>query len=88
LTDDAERADAARKLYEEHGRMKVLLFELGQSIKDDRGWLKAVRGLRNEIEPHVHQEENVELPALRARMNKARKVTLARKIHQQEAVIV
>ena len=88
LTDDAERADAARKLYEEHGRMKVLLFELEQSIKDDQGWLKAVRGLRNEIEPHAHQEENVEFPALRDRIDKARKVKLARKIRQEEAVIV
>ena len=88
LTDDAERANAARKLYEEHGRMKVLLFELEQSIKDDQGWLRAVRGLRNEIEPHAHQEENVEFPALRERIDKARKVKLARKIYQEEAVIV
>ena len=88
LTDDAERADAARKLYEEHGRMKVLLFELEQSIKDDQSWLKAVRGLRNEIQPHAHQEENVEFPALRDRIDKARKVKLARKIRQEEAVIV
>jgi iron-sulfur cluster repair protein YtfE (RIC family) len=88
LTDDAERGDAARKLYEEHGRMKILLFELEQSIRDDQGWLKAVHGLRSEIEPHAHQEENVEFPALRAGMDKARKVKLARKIHQEEAVIV
>ena len=88
LAGDAERADAARKLYEEHGRMKVLLFELEQSIKDERGWLRAVRGLRDQIEPHAHQEENVEFPALRARMNKAGRVKLARKIGQEEAVIV
>jgi iron-sulfur cluster repair protein YtfE (RIC family) len=88
LSDHAERADAARKLYEEHGRMKVLLFELEQSISDEQGWLKAVRGLRGEIEPHARQEEEVEFPALRERMDKAGKVNLARKIHQEEAVIV
>ena len=88
LTDDAERADAARKLYEEHGRMKVLLFELEHSIKDDEGWVKAVRGLRKEIEPHARQEEQVEFPALRLRMDKAQTIKLARKIHQEEAVIV
>jgi hemerythrin superfamily protein len=69
LTDEAERAEEARKLYEEHGRIKILLFELEQSMKDDEGWLKAVRGLRNEIEPHARQEEEVEFPALRARMD-------------------
>ena len=88
LKDEAERADAARKLYEEHGRMKVLLFELEQSIKDDQGWLEAVRGLRSEIEPHARQEEDVEFPALRDRMDRPGKVKLARKIHQEEAVIV
>jgi iron-sulfur cluster repair protein YtfE (RIC family) len=88
LTDYAERADAARKLYQEHGRMKVLLFELEQSINDDQGWLKAVASLRNEIEPHARQEEEVEFPALRARMDMPGKVKLARKIHQEEAVIV
>ena len=88
LTDEAERADAARKLYEEHGRMKVLLFELEQSIKNDQGWFKAVRGLREQIEPHARQEEEVEFPALRNRMDRAGKVKLGRKIHQEEAVIV
>jgi iron-sulfur cluster repair protein YtfE (RIC family) len=88
LTDDAQRAEAARKLYEEHGRMKVLLFELEQSMKDDAAWRRAVRGLRSEIEPHARQEEEVEFPALRARMDQAGKMKLARKIDQEEAVIV
>jgi iron-sulfur cluster repair protein YtfE (RIC family) len=88
LTDYAERADAARKLYEEHGRMKVLLFELEQSINDDQGWLKAVTSLRSEIEPHARQEEEVEFPALRTRMDMPGKVKLARKIHEEEAGIV
>ena len=67
--------------------MKILLFELEQSIKNDEAWFKAVRGLRPEIEPHARQEEEVEVPALRDRMDKAGKVKLARKIHQEEAVI-
>ncbi len=88
LTDDLERGDAARKLYAEHGRMKVLLFELERSIKNEEGWLNAVRGLRGEIEPHARQEEEIEFPALRARTDKAKQIKLARKIHQEEAVIV
>jgi iron-sulfur cluster repair protein YtfE (RIC family) len=88
LRDSAERADAVRKLYEEHGRMKVLLFELEESINDDQGWVKAVGSLRNEIEPHARQEEEVEFPALRARIDMPGKVKLARKIQQEEAAIV
>lgn len=88
LIDEAERAEAARKLYEEHGRMKVLLFEVEQSIRDQGRWRTAVRGLRAEIEPHARQEEQIEFPALRERMDKAGRVKLARNIHREEAVIV
>lgn len=88
LTDDAERREATRKLYEEHGRMKVLLFELEQSMRGDQSWLAAVRSLRSEIEPHARQEEDIEFPALRDRMGQSERIKLARKIHQEEAVIV
>ena len=88
LTDHAERAEATRKLYEEHARMKILLFELEQSISNHESWFKAVRGLSEEIEPHARQEEEVEFPALGARMDKAGKMKLARKIHGEQAVIV
>jgi iron-sulfur cluster repair protein YtfE (RIC family) len=57
-------------------------------MKDDAAWRRAVRGLRSEIEPHARQEEEVEFPALRARMDQAGKMKLARKIDQEEAVIV
>lgn len=88
LHDDAERAQESEKLYQEHARMKVLLFEVERAIKEDEAWTARVRDLRNEIEPHARQEEDVEFPRLRALMNGRRSAELSRKIYQEESLIV
>jgi hemerythrin superfamily protein len=88
LQDDAKRVEEAEKLYREHARMKVLLFELERSVNDDETWPARVRDLRNEIEPHARQEEEVEFPKLRGLMDKKGNIELARKIHQEESLIV
>lgn len=88
LQDDAERKQETEKLYQEHARMKVLLFELDRSMKGDEAWTARVRELRNEIEPHARQEEEVEFPRLKALMNGKRTAELSRKIYQEEALIV
>jgi hemerythrin superfamily protein len=88
LRDDAERRQETEKLYQEHARMKVLLFELDRSMKEDEAWTARVRDLRNEIEPHARQEEEVEFPRLKAVMDEKRTAELSRMIYQEEALIV
>src|SRR3954451_14605098 len=88
LEDDAKRAEETEKLYREHARMKVLLFELERSVNETEAWAARVRDLRSEIEPHARQEEEVEFPKLRELMDKKGNVELARKIHQEESLIV
>jgi hemerythrin superfamily protein len=87
LRYDADREQATRKLYEEHSQMKVLLFELERSVKDDDRWATCVRDLRAQIEPHARQEEEVEFPQLRAQMDQQHTKELSRKIHQEESLI-
>jgi len=88
LQDEAERASEIEKLYREHARMKVLLFELERAIKDDQAWVARVRDLRAEIEPHARQEEEVEFPRLRSLMDAKGTAELSRKIRQEEALII
>jgi iron-sulfur cluster repair protein YtfE (RIC family) len=88
LKNDADRAQAIEKLYQEHAEMKVLLFELERAMKDDAKWVARVQDLRNEIEPHARQEEEIEFPKLRALMNGKRSAELGRKIDQEESLIV
>ena len=88
LQTDADRQEAMRKLYQEHASMKVSLFKLDQAIKEVGGWLDAVHSLRNEIEPHARQEEEVEFPQLRAIMSQEKSAQLSRKIEQEESLLV
>lgn len=88
LHDEAERAEASEKLYREHASMKIHLFELLRSVKDQAAWTANVRALRAEIEPHARQEENEEFPRLREILNRRQATDLSRKIDQEEALIV
>jgi iron-sulfur cluster repair protein YtfE (RIC family) len=88
LQHDGEREQEARKLYEEHAKMKVLLFELERSADDQQQWINNVRALRNEIVPHTRREEQVEFPELKARLNRVKTAELSRKIEQEEALVV
>jgi hemerythrin superfamily protein len=88
LHDDADRAEASEKLYREHAGLKIHLFELERSIKDQNSWIAQVQALRQEIEPHARQEEEVEFPRLRSILNERQAATLSRKIHQEEALVI
>ena len=88
LQTDADRQEAMRKLYQEHASMKVSLFKLDGAIKEVGGWIDAVHSLRNEIEPHARQEEEVEFPQLRSILSQEKSAQLSRKIQQEESLLV
>ncbi len=88
LQDDTERASETEKLYREHARMKVLLFELERAMKEDEPWIARARDLYSEIEPHARQEEEIEFPRLRSLMDAKGTAELSRKIREEEALIV
>ena len=88
LRADAARAEATKQLYNEHADMKIHLFELQRSVKNQETWLKHVQALRSEIERHARQEEEVEFPRLRSQMDEAETSRLSRKIQQEEALIL
>ncbi|MFL6351414.1 MAG: hemerythrin domain-containing protein [Bryobacteraceae bacterium] len=88
LKTQAERHETTQKLYREHASMKIHLFELEGSIRQDKEWPDAVRALRSEIEPHAREEEQTEFPRLRELLNGAGATQLSRKIRQEEALVV
>jgi hemerythrin superfamily protein len=88
LKTQAERHEATQKLYREHASMKIHLFELERSIHRDGEWREAVRALRSEIEPHAREEEEIEFPRVRELLDEKRSAQLARKIRQEEALVV
>lgn len=88
LHDDTDRAEATEKLYQEHASMKIHLFELQRSMSEGPSWISNVRALRDEIEPHARQEEEIEFPKLREALSQQQTAELARNVYQEEALLV
>jgi hemerythrin superfamily protein len=88
LHEDAGRPEAAEHLYKEHADMKIHLFALQQSIRDDSRWHRHVRELRDEIARHARQEEDEEFPRLRELRQGRESATLNRNLRQEEALIL
>lgn len=88
LHESADRAEASEKLYKEHADMKIHLFTLQQSIKDEERWKTHVKALREEIQRHADQEEQEEFPRLRALPQTSESSMLQRNIRQEEALIL
>lgn len=88
LKTEGERHEATQKLYREHASMKIHLFELEAAIHEEEEWSEAVRALRSEIEPHAREEEETEFPRLRELLDQKGTAQLARKIRQEEALVI
>lgn len=71
--------DAFGELHKEHGEVKAMLYELTQMDKADPGFDVTLGQLREALETHMREEEDVLFPALRERLSaeENRKLTRA-----------
>lgn len=88
LHDDAHAEDDAKKLYSEHARMKILLHALEQMPKDDPEWPQRASALRELVESHARQEEEIEFPRLRTLMSDNARARLAGQVHREKAMVL
>jgi len=88
LRENLATMDDATQLYEEHAEMKVLLYRLEQTPKNDEQWHLYATELRTLIERHIHQEEDVDFPKLRAALDEAMSADLASKIEREKALLL
>ncbi|WP_448190220.1 hemerythrin domain-containing protein [Azospirillum sp. sgz301742] len=88
LFDRARATEDTRHLYDEHADMKVRLFALEQTPKDDQRWNGLVRELKTLIEGHIRQEEEVDFPKLRERLDKKDTVLVSGTIQREKALIL
>jgi iron-sulfur cluster repair protein YtfE (RIC family) len=88
LHDDAGDAQGSKHLYEEHADMKIHLFELERMLKNKADWAPTVRQLRNLIEKHIQDEENVEFPKVRNALSQQGRSEIAGQIHREEALVL
>lgn len=88
LASEEERADRARQLYAEHAGIKVHLHALETLPKDSAVWNAHLRDLATLIEDHARDEEQVEFPRLRRRLDAEKAASLAGRIQREKAFIL
>jgi iron-sulfur cluster repair protein YtfE (RIC family) len=88
LREQAALEGDAAQLYQEHAEIKVLLYKLEQAPKSSEQWHEHATALRTLIEGHIHQEEDVDFPKLRAALDNAALSELASKIEREKALLL
>ncbi|WP_448202463.1 hemerythrin domain-containing protein [Azospirillum sp. sgz302134] len=88
LHDRAHAEEDVNRLYREHADMKMDLFALEQMPKDDPNWLGRVSELKMLIAEHVHQEEDVDFPRLRAALGKRATTRLSGNVRREKALLL
>lgn len=66
---DAGEVEAADGLNKDHGYVKQYLYDLTIMAKDSPAWIAKVRAFRADIEKHMHEEEDVLFPKLKAKLS-------------------
>ena len=88
LHDDVHEIEQSKHLYEEHADIKIHLFELERMLMNNQNWSRRVESLRDLIERHVRDEEEVEFPKLRESLDNQRRRTLSQNIRREEALVL
>jgi iron-sulfur cluster repair protein YtfE (RIC family) len=78
----------ARHLYSEHADMKIHLYTLENTPKDDPEWMHHLRALKSLIEGHVLQEEEEAFPKLQASMSENMQTMLLGKLQREKAMLL
>ena len=86
LHNEGQDAQASKELYDEHADMKILLFELEELLKSGEDWSQQVRSLRDLIQDHVNEEEQVVFPKLKQIFDETRTAKISSQISREEAL--
>jgi hemerythrin superfamily protein len=81
-----ERRDA-KELYDEHGQVKLALFDLEMMSKDDRRWMERFSELRRSLTKHVQEEEKEDFPKLRQALDPQTLQLLGRRVQEEKQKI-
>jgi hemerythrin superfamily protein len=88
LHDRAQEEDDTMHLYSEHAKMKILIYALEQTPKNDPRWRGLARDLKTLIEGHVHQEEQVEFPKLRRLLDERETARMSGEVQREKALLL
>lgn len=78
----------SKHLYDEHADMKIHLYELEQLLMQNANWSERVRTLRDLVESHIRDEEEVQFPKLRQHLNKRQNMMVSGEISREQALVL
>jgi iron-sulfur cluster repair protein YtfE (RIC family) len=82
-----EEAEAVDGLNTDHGEVKAFLYELGEMDKTDPAFNETLEQLREALEDHMREEEEVLFPALRKRLTDEENRKLSRTMNMAGFVL-
>lgn len=88
LHNEARAEHESKQLYGEHADIKIHLFELEKTLKTNGDWTQRVRDLRDLIQRHARDEEDVQFPKLRALFDEQRSRRVSGQIRREEALVL
>jgi iron-sulfur cluster repair protein YtfE (RIC family) len=88
LHDEAKAIEETKHLYDEHADMKIHLHALEQMPKDAPEWTARARALRQLVEEHARQEEDVDFPKLRRALSEQAAARLSSNLQREKALIL
>jgi hemerythrin superfamily protein len=84
----AEADEDARQLYAEHADIKTYLCRLETLLKDGPAFREIAGELRELVARHAHQEETVDFPKLRERLDAAAIATMGGSVSREKAMVL
>jgi len=88
LHEEARKEEDAKHLYGEHAEMKMHLFTLEQTPKDDPRWLAVALDLKRIVDGHIRQEEEIDFPALRNSLDDGQTAIMSGSVAREKALIL
>jgi iron-sulfur cluster repair protein YtfE (RIC family) len=88
LHQEARAEHESKELYSEHADIKIHMYELETMLKNNADWTQRVRDLRELIQRHARDEEEVEFPKLRALLDERRSRRVSGRIRREEALVL
>lgn len=88
LHEEARKEEDAKHLYGEHAEMKMHLFTLEQTPKDDPRWLAVALDLKRIVDGHIRQEEEIDFPALRNSLDDGQTAIMSGNVAREKALIL
>lgn len=88
LHEEARKEEDAKHLYREHAEMKMHLFTLEQTPKDDPSWLAVALDLKRIVDGHIRQEEEIDFPALRNSLDDGQTAIMSGSVAREKALIL